>query len=315
MAYCAPLWLLNALCGTREDATTIRDEEVRSAQTSRIQLWIDVTRARPCSAGAIEFPPQPVEAFPAEVWLDQDGRIRGMGSTWPGTTGRLADKLFRRPAESYGKSSGNWVTTEFWDFGAEVTLPDLTSPDGGETTRPARLAGPPTTGAEGDPDPGPVETRDFRVFASRGERDELRREVLALCDALTLSADTHVRRGPLVGGLVFDVTGHRSDLDAFAERYGALLVARVDRLTAEQQPSDRYPTALEVSPLMRHDAPGTVVVTYRIDDGAQRSPPPRLQTRERRADPSAEAATCNQRLIECPWSRRARPLAWRPSAP
>jgi hypothetical protein len=238
MPYGAPLWLLNALCGTREDATIIGGDAVRSAQTTRVQLWIDVTRARACSTGAIEFPPQPVEAFPAEVWLDQDGRIRRLGSTWPGATDRLADKLFRRQGGSFGKSSGNWVTTEFWDFGAAVTLPDLTSPADNESGRPARPASPPPTGVRSGSDPAPVETRDFRVFASRSERDELRREVLALCEGLELTAETRVRRGPLVGGLVFDVTGPPSDLDVFAERYGDFLVARVDKL-AEQHSSDR----------------------------------------------------------------------------
>jgi hypothetical protein len=121
--YSSPLWLLDALCGARDDAQVVGDEDVRGSATTRIRLTVDSARAVACSPSGLDLPGAGVDAFPAEVWLDGVGRLRRMGCTWPPRRRlRLAE---RQP---------HWITTELWDFGTAVDSPPL--PERGETVEP-----------------------------------------------------------------------------------------------------------------------------------------------------------------------------------
>jgi hypothetical protein len=110
--YSSPLWLLDALCGACGDAQLVGDEEVRDIPTTQIRLTVDTARAMACSPLGLRFPPLRADAFPAEVWLDGDDRLRRMGCAWP-TRRRLR----------LGSSRPHWITTELWDFGADVDSP------------------------------------------------------------------------------------------------------------------------------------------------------------------------------------------------
>jgi hypothetical protein len=110
--YSSPWWLLDALCGARDDAQVVGDEDVRGAPTTRVRLTVDSARAVACSPSGLRLPGAGADAVPAEVWLDGDGRLRRMGCTWPARRRlRLAK---RQPL---------WMTTELWGFGAAVDSP------------------------------------------------------------------------------------------------------------------------------------------------------------------------------------------------
>jgi hypothetical protein len=88
MPFGAPLWLLGALVGT-ESATTVGEEEVHGAATTRIRAIVDCDKARRSSPWPIGFPRAPADTFPAVVWLDDSLRIMRMGCDWqPTTNGR-----------------------------------------------------------------------------------------------------------------------------------------------------------------------------------------------------------------------------------
>jgi hypothetical protein len=121
--YSSPWWLLDALCGARDDAQVVGDEDVRGTATTRIRLTVDSARAVACSPSGLDLPGAGVDAFPAEVWLDGVGRLRRMGCTRPPRRRlRLAE---RQP---------HWTTTELWDFGTAVDSPPL--PERCETVEP-----------------------------------------------------------------------------------------------------------------------------------------------------------------------------------
>jgi hypothetical protein len=112
VAYGSPLWLLDALHGAGEGCHTVGDEPVRAVPTTHIRLNVDVDQALRRSPHGLHVPLTYVEAFPAEVWVDADYRIRRMGCTLPARW-RWASRQNR----------AHWVTTEFWDFGTSVDVP------------------------------------------------------------------------------------------------------------------------------------------------------------------------------------------------
>jgi hypothetical protein len=114
MPYSSPLWLLDALCGARADAQVIAEETVRGVPASHIRLTVDTAKARDGSPEGLGFPRTPAEAFPAEVWLDERGRICRMSCVWPRKARRWRWKRFGPP---------HWVFTEFWDFGIPADIP------------------------------------------------------------------------------------------------------------------------------------------------------------------------------------------------
>jgi hypothetical protein len=118
--YSSPWWLLDALCGVRDDAQIVDHEEVRGTATTRIRVSVDSMGAVACSPQGLRLPGTRADAFPAQVWLDGEGRLRRMGCTWPA----------RRPIRS-GTRQPHWITTELWDFGATVNSPP--PPNTGET--------------------------------------------------------------------------------------------------------------------------------------------------------------------------------------
>jgi hypothetical protein len=125
--YSSPWWLLDALCGARDDAQIVGDEDIRGTATTHIRLTVDTSRAVMGSPSGLRLPGRDPDAFPAEVWLDRDGRLRRMGCTWP-----------RRRRIPLGKWQPYWITTEFWDFGTAVESP--APPKAGETIDPPRAS-------------------------------------------------------------------------------------------------------------------------------------------------------------------------------
>jgi hypothetical protein len=121
--YSSPWWLLDAVCGARDDAQIVGDEDVRGTPTTRVRLTVDSARAVACSPSGLRLPGSGADAFPAEVWLDGDGRLRRMGCTWP------ARRRLR-----LAKRQPHWMTTELWDFGAAVDSPP--PPNSGEAIDP-----------------------------------------------------------------------------------------------------------------------------------------------------------------------------------
>ena len=108
--YNSPLWLLDAL-GT-DAAEVVGEDEVRGTSTTRIRLTVGTARAVAASPSGLRLPALPADAFPAEIWVDSDGRIWRMGCTWP--TRRLPRFLRKR---------SHWITTEMWDFGTNIDPP------------------------------------------------------------------------------------------------------------------------------------------------------------------------------------------------
>jgi hypothetical protein len=125
--YSSPWWLLDALCGAHDDAQILGDEEVRGTATTHIRLTVDSARAVACSPAGLRLPGTRADAFPAEVWLDGDGRLRRMGCTWPA-----------RRRIPFGTRQPHWITTELWDFGTSVDSPP--PPKTGETVDPPTAA-------------------------------------------------------------------------------------------------------------------------------------------------------------------------------
>jgi hypothetical protein len=121
--YSSPWWLLDALCGARDDAQIVEDVDVRGTATTHIRVSVDSVRAVACSPSGLRLPGTRADAFPAEVWLDGDGRLRRMGCTWP------ARRRIR-----FGTRQPHWITTELWDFGTTVNSPP--PPNTGETVDP-----------------------------------------------------------------------------------------------------------------------------------------------------------------------------------
>jgi hypothetical protein len=120
MPFGAPLWLLAALCGTRS-VTRLGEEEDGDDVLRGLRLEVNCADARDCSDWLLAFPSRPTEVFPAEVWLDSRGRIRRMGCDWP----RPAKGPFAR-LRSTRKQNRLWfITTEFWGFGDDVTVPEV----------------------------------------------------------------------------------------------------------------------------------------------------------------------------------------------
>lgn len=130
MPFGAPLWLLGALCGAPNDFAVVSEDQVRGVSTTRIRLNLDSGEAERCSPWRLGFPSRrkPTDVFPAEVWLDDAGRVRRMGCDWPSPLrGRLAQAFSRiQPRGSIKRTS--WITTEFWDFGVEVAIPESDRP-------------------------------------------------------------------------------------------------------------------------------------------------------------------------------------------
>jgi hypothetical protein len=122
MPFGAPLWLLNTLCGTAETAI-VGEEQVRGIATTRIRASVDRDAAGGCSPCDLDFPPQPADAFPAEVWLDEEGRIQRMGCTWPIAPRGVFWRAVEQIENKLSPRQLAWITTEFWDFGADVVIP------------------------------------------------------------------------------------------------------------------------------------------------------------------------------------------------
>jgi hypothetical protein len=80
---------------------------------------VDTAKAAACSPDELAFPRSPADAFPAEVWLDDRGRICRMSCAWLRKARRWWWKRFGPP---------HWVFTEFWDFGIPADIP---APRGG----------------------------------------------------------------------------------------------------------------------------------------------------------------------------------------
>jgi hypothetical protein len=77
--YSSPWWLLDALCGVRDDAQIVDQEEVRGTATTRIRVSVDSTGAVACSPQGLRLPGTRADAFPAHAWLDGEGRLRRTG--------------------------------------------------------------------------------------------------------------------------------------------------------------------------------------------------------------------------------------------
>jgi hypothetical protein len=109
--------------GVRNDAEVVGRELVRGVATEHVRAWVDVAKVASCSPERLSFPRRPAEAFPAEVWLDELGRIRRMSCSWPHKRRRWWWKRFGPP---------RWMTTELWEFGAPAEIPPV---DGADWTR------------------------------------------------------------------------------------------------------------------------------------------------------------------------------------
>lgn len=106
-----PLWLVDALQGTRADATEVGHEEVRGTPTAHHRLTIDLAIADERLPGGIIAPGprayRSPRALPAEVWIDEEGRLRRMS---------FNDASAKRGTET------TWSTTELWDFGVRIDI-------------------------------------------------------------------------------------------------------------------------------------------------------------------------------------------------
>jgi hypothetical protein len=110
--YSSPLWLLDALRGAPADASVVASETLRGVETTRIRLTLNPAIANAASPAGLWFPALPTDTFPAEVWVDNDGRLRRVSYSWP-TRPRLLGR------------HGSWNTTELWDFGTATTSPSI----------------------------------------------------------------------------------------------------------------------------------------------------------------------------------------------
>jgi hypothetical protein len=125
MPFGGPLWLLGALCSAPKDVAIVSEDQVRGVSTTHISVTLDTRETERCSPWRLGFPSrrEPTDAFPAEVWLDDNGRVRRMGCDWiDASRGRLGQALHTIVAKASGRRT-SWVTTEFWDFGVDVVLP------------------------------------------------------------------------------------------------------------------------------------------------------------------------------------------------
>jgi hypothetical protein len=112
MPYGSPLWLLDALRSVPVDARVVASETLRGIDTTRIRLKLDPATANAASPAGLRFPARHADTFPAEVWVDDDGRLRRVSCSWP--------TRFRLPGRH-----GSWNTTELWDFGRPITSPSI----------------------------------------------------------------------------------------------------------------------------------------------------------------------------------------------
>jgi hypothetical protein len=112
-----PLWLLDALAGTVDVSGGVQSE-LQGDIARHYLVEVNPRLAHSRTLGGLQFPVRPtaVDVFPAELWLDGEGRIRRMSCAWPakrtwlfGPYSRLLDPRARRQPP--------WETTDFWDFG------------------------------------------------------------------------------------------------------------------------------------------------------------------------------------------------------
>jgi hypothetical protein len=73
--YSSPLWLLDALCGAAVDARVVASETLRGIDTTRIRLKLNPATANAASPAGLQFPARHADTFPAEAWVDDDGRL------------------------------------------------------------------------------------------------------------------------------------------------------------------------------------------------------------------------------------------------
>jgi hypothetical protein len=115
-----PLWFLSLLRGANDDVAVVGSSDVRATPTQHLRLTSDFHRAARETPGGLAMPdveprrllrrgPVPTTPLPvpAEVWLDDDQRIRRVS----------VSPLVRR-----GDESVLWSVVEFWDFGS---APDI----------------------------------------------------------------------------------------------------------------------------------------------------------------------------------------------
>jgi hypothetical protein len=117
-----PLWPLDALFGSNDDAVQIGSEAVRGVPVTRCRLTVDLARADAALQAGVSVPSGPYRslgALPAEVWLDAAGLARRIS-------------VCSEPTDAAGKQV--WSIVELWDFGVTV---DITPPRPDEVLAPA----------------------------------------------------------------------------------------------------------------------------------------------------------------------------------
>jgi hypothetical protein len=117
-----PLWPLDALFGTGDDAVEIGPEAVRGVPATRYRLAVDLARADAALPAGVSVPSGPyrsLSGLPAEVWLDAAG---------------LARRISVCSEPTAAADAQVWSIVELWDFGVAV---DITPPGPDEILAPS----------------------------------------------------------------------------------------------------------------------------------------------------------------------------------
>ncbi len=111
-----PFWLFDALSGT-QTVVSAGSDSVRGARVDHYVLSVDVCASNEHSVVGVRLPSgftrEDLEAMPAEIWGDGDGRISRMSY---GLSKKRGDLDVESPI---------WFTTELYDFG--VPLEELST--------------------------------------------------------------------------------------------------------------------------------------------------------------------------------------------
>jgi hypothetical protein len=117
-----PLWPLDALFGTGDDAVEIGPEAGRGVPATRYRLAVDLARADAALPAGVSVPSGPyrsLSGLPAEVWLDAAG---------------LARRISVCSEPTAAADAQVWSIVELWDFGVAV---DITPPGPDEILAPS----------------------------------------------------------------------------------------------------------------------------------------------------------------------------------
>lgn len=111
--YNSPFWLLDALAACESDAVIVGHGTVCGVSTTRVRTILDLTTAMRRNPRRLDVPRKRATRIAAETWIDEQGRLRRLSSTWD----------IKQTWKPRRLVTPYWMTTDFPRFGIPVDTP------------------------------------------------------------------------------------------------------------------------------------------------------------------------------------------------